>query len=473
MISVVMINTRGKVKPEWLNLAINSVKKQLVDCELIVINNLDRAKSIGYCWNEGVKAAQGDWVFFLGDDDYISDDYLFSLSHLAGKTKSVMVTSYMTVFRDDMDKAYPYTQPCTGMYRKDYLLQYPFNETLERGIDREYIDKLKLRGDTFTIAQHNYGYFYRKHNELSCAGDIRFIDDVDTYIITKYPAFIQPIADRLKNVYISNVFEPEIADQAKVIFCDFATENAVEIANYDCKARKILRVHSFDAYANAIKYVDFSKYDKVIFVSKHIERYVKIRTDFESIVIPNGVDLKKFPEQNKTRNNKIAYVGHISRVKGIGELLLIAKSLPEYEFHIAGKFQEDDVAQYLAEKLPDNVFLNSWQYDLAEFYKDKTFILNTSVRESQGMVILEGMASGLKPIINDWIGAADIYGEEFIYKNIYDIGNILAGSYEPERYREFVKDNYDFEKIYPLIKDIIIQADNDIHRTFEQVRNFT
>lgn len=446
MISIVMIDSRSKIKPEWVNTAINSVKRQMVHCELIIIKNLDRKKTIGECWNEAVRLAKGEYVFFLGDDDYISDDYLFVLSHIAKKTNATMVTSYMTVFRDDMNEAIPYTEVCTGMWKKEYLIENPFNESLTRGVDREYIDKFKLKGGSYVIAQHHYGYFYRKHNEESCAGDITFIKKPEIYIITKYPAFIRPIAKRWKNVYISDKFYPEVADTAKIIWCDFLTENAIKVADYECNAKKILRIHSFDAYSQAIRYTDLSKF-KVIYVAEHIKRYVGC----EGEVIPNGVDLDKFKFCEKEKNNKIAYVGHITRIKGIGELLLIAKELPDYEFHIAGKFQEEDITQYLNEKKPDNVFLHSWQYDLNEFFKDKTYIINTSLRESQAMSLIEGMACGLKPLVNDWVGS-EIYGK-YVFKNIKELKGLLE-EYNPKEYREFAE-QYEFNKIFEKLNGYI------------------
>ena len=449
-----MINSRGNIHPEWINTAINSVKKQMVACELIIIKNLDNKRTIGQCWNEGVRLSKGDWVFFLGDDDFISDDYLLTLSNLAKKTKSPMVTTYRTVFREDVKSAFPQQEPMTGMWKKEYLEKYPFNEKLKRGIDGEYIDQFKLRGDNYSVAHYHYGYFYRKHSEHSCAGDIKFIENPKYYFITKYPAFIEPIAKKFENAVISPTVDFGALDNAEVVWCDFATENAVTVANYECKAKKILRIHAFDAYSEAIKYINFDKFDEVIFVGKHIQDYVTEKYGVKnSLLIPNGVDLDKFTLSEKVKNNKIAYAGHISRTKGIGELLLVANSLPSYEFHIAGRFIEDDVTQYLNKKLPKNVFLNSWQYNLNEFFKDKTYIINTSLRESQAMSLLEGMACGLKPIVNDWIGAKEIYGE-FVYKNINDIRRLLAEGYEPEKYRKFVKENYSSQEIYPQIEQL-------------------
>jgi hypothetical protein len=88
------------------------------------------------------------------------------------------------------------------------------------------------------------------------------------------------------------------------------------------------------------------------------------------------------------------------------------------------------------------------------------------------MSILEGMACGLKPIINDWIGADEIYGSEYIYKNIQDIERILNDVFEPDKYRQFVIDNYDFDKTYPLIEGVITQVDNDFFRNACKIRDF-
>ena len=466
-----MIDSRGEMHPGWVQTAIESVKKQVVRCELIVVKNWGLKKTIGKAWNEGVKLAKGEQIFFLGDDDFISDTYLFDLKHLMDKAKCPMVTSYMTVFKENMKEAVPYTESCTGMWRKDYLLEHPFDEELTKGIDRDAIDKLLQRGDNYSISQHNYGYFYRKHEEHSIAGDIDILTKPkEVYVLAASDSFIRPLADRWDAYVDTKVFSPVAAKGAKVIWCDWADVFAMKAAQYECDARKFLRIHAQDAFGKILRYLDFKKFEKVIFVAKHIKDYVedKLGKIPNAVVIPNGVDMDKFTldkdkclmdlgnGQFHNGNNKIAYAGYLTRKKGIGELFFIAESLPKYEFHVTGKFKDDDVCEFVNKKKPDNVILYPWQYDINEWYQDKSYILNTSLRESQGMSIMEAMSCGLKPLVRDWVGAKEIYGET--YKGLDDLRGMLFGSYEPEKYREFIKENYNFKNTYEQIENLFSEV---------------
>jgi glycosyltransferase involved in cell wall biosynthesis len=280
------------------------------------------------------------------------------------------------------------------------------------------------------------------------------------YILTSGTDFIKPIANRQKSVFLSQQpFDENYAKNAKIIWCEWGNKNAIEIANFKCDAKKILRIHAYEAFTEMIYHINFKAYDVVIFVAKHIKDYVEKQVGKipNAVVIPNGVDLNRFYFTDKPKNNKIAYAGYITRKKGVGELILIAKEFPEYEFHVAGKFQEDDVAEYFLHKKPDNLFLHEWQYNLPEFFKDKSFVINTSIRESQGMSVLEAMSMGLKPIINNWVGAEVVYEKDFLYNNMQDIRNILEGDYNPHKYRDFVENRYDFEKIYSEIHKLILE----------------
>ena len=463
-ITVVMINSRSDKHPDWVQVAVESVKKQTYPCELIVINNLKRKQTIGQCWNRGVKEAKGDWILFVGDDDWLSREYVSTLVQYAESTKEdyAAFTTYMTAFDNETGEYAHVRRICTGMWKREYLLSHPFNEVLEKGVDREYIEEAMKDNQRYLIVGHHFGYFYRKHTDYSCAGKITFVKEPkELYVASSYNSFIEPIANRLKSlmsVYIGpGSLETEMADGAKVIWAEWANNHAVDIADYQCKAKKILRIHAYDAFGEPIKYLDFTKYDKIIFVAKHIKDYVESHSGIlpNSVIIPNGVDVNHFDFENKVQNNKIAWAGILAQKKGLQLLLFIANHFPEYEFHVAGKFDSDDMAELFYKTKPDNVILSPYQYNIKEFFKDKTYILNTSPREGCPVTVLEGMACGLKPLIYNWVGAKDIYGDESVFSTIEDFRQLLGEEYVPESYRQEIITNFNFEDTYKQIETIV------------------
>ena len=135
-ISFVVIDSRSDEHPQWVVASIDSVRKQNIPVELIVVNNIGRKKSIGQCYNEGVRAAKCDLVAFVGDDDYIA----FELGELLWRwfedakireSNIVRVSTGMTAFNDETGDNFPINREWTGCWKRDYLLKYPFNEELK------------------------------------------------------------------------------------------------------------------------------------------------------------------------------------------------------------------------------------------------------------------------------------------------------------------------------------------------------
>jgi glycosyltransferase involved in cell wall biosynthesis len=480
LLSIVVVDSRSDVHPEWVEQCYQSLQAQTVPVDVIFIDNVGRTKTIGECFNAGVSLAKCDWVAFVGDDDFVAPEYAEFLerwiySNRVQESKIVNVATYMTTWNEATPEYKKFlTRQSTGAWKKEYLLKYPFNEKLEKGIDREYIEEMVKRGDQSLIIEYFFGYFYRRHDDYHCAGKITFHKEApDHYFITSNRIFLTPITERIAKrgkVFVEPHFTPQFAEGAKTIWVEWANQKAIDVANFDTGAKKILRLHAYEAFSDLIKKRDLNlrKFDTVIFIDDYIKEYVE--NNFydghleNAIVIPNGVDLDKYRLRttyngNELRNNKIAYAGYLTRKKGIGELLFIAKSLPEYEFHLAGRYQEDDIADWMNKKKPDNIFIYEWKYENAmnQFYQDKTYILNTSLRESQGMTMMEGMACGLKPLVADWIGAKEIYGHN-VYRNLDELKFLLEDSYEPEKYRDFIKEKYDMELIYPQIEQLFSEV---------------
>lgn len=469
LITVVMIDSRSDRHPDWVQTAINSVKKQTYPVKLLVVDNIGRKKTIGQCWNEAVKHVNTPWTFFLGDDDWISPDLCGLFAYYIQRRDlqhAVSFTTNMTVYREEgqetRSKELP--RPHTGCWKTEYLRKYPFNEKLQKGIDREYIEEVEKRGDTKILIHYHAGYHYRQHDDYSCAGKISLKPQSgEIYINSRYPIHVSNIAERLKKDYSvtldNHPFDPLSTKGAKLWFCDWGNENAAAMGNYEADVPKILRIHAYEVFTQLLHHIPFERFDTVIFVADHIKEYAEkvLQQKIEqAMVIPNGVDLNAFTiPQGKRPNNKIAYAGELSRKKGLPLLMFIAPHFPEYEFHVAGKFNEPDIAEFFHKKASPNIFIEPYSYNLNKFFADKTYYLHTSPREGCPVTPLQAMAAGLQPLIYDAIGMQEIFTNTETFSNVLDLAHLLGLPVHFEDNRAFVHQNHNIEFIYPLWENLI------------------
>ncbi|MCT8976129.1 glycosyltransferase [Clostridium sp. CX1] len=247
-----------------------------------------------------------------------------------------------------------------------------------------------------------------------------------------------------------------------------------ELVAYGSKHRlagekKILcRLHSYEAFAGYPSNVYWNNVDKIIFVAKHIRDFViekfKISKD-KTLIIQNGIDLSKYTFKERKSGFNIAYVGYINYKKGPLLLLHAFKAIYDkdhrYKLYIAGQFQDDrDVLYYnqmLREfGLENSVIYEGWQDDLDRWLEDKNYILCTSVLESQNVSVMQAMAKGIKPIVHNFVGAKNIYSEDYVWNTITEaISMIYNGKYSSNEYKEFIAKNYSYENQIKSIKSCV------------------
>ena len=167
--SVIIIDSRSKTHPEWVKKAVDSIKEQsLSNVELIVIDNTEHLCSIGSAYNQGIKEAKADWVYLLGDDDYISPDFLASLKVFIDRyvdDSVVMCSTYSTFFDDEKRVMSINTKSPFGACRRDYFLEHKFDETLTKYIDVDAHERLKADGKKMVACKWHFGYYYRQHED--------------------------------------------------------------------------------------------------------------------------------------------------------------------------------------------------------------------------------------------------------------------------------------------------------------------
>jgi len=297
--------------------------------------------------------------------------------------------------------------------------------------------------------------------------------------------FLNEIAEFAKCRYPVRFFEggdinqmSELMRWSDISWFEWCTNLAVAGSQLPKVCKNIIRLHRYEAYGQRPQQVNWANIDLLITVGNSftkdalISRVPDIETQTSMAAIPNGVNLEKFAFVNRPRGKNIAFLANLRMVKNPAFILQCMQKLhyidPEYHLFLGGIFQDSALEQYLkhminALDLGDVVFFDGWQADVNSWLEDKHYIVSTSIIESQGMGLLEGMACGLKPIIHNFPGAKQIFPTEFLFNIAEEFcEQILSDKYEPEVYRRFVEGNYPLKSQLNKINDILIALEAEL-----------
>ena len=282
----------------------------------------------------------------------------------------------------------------------------------------------------------------------------------------------------------------ELMNWSDISWFEWCTDLAVIGSKLPKVCKNVVRLHRYEAYLPWPCQVDWENIDILITVGNSFvkDTLVSKVPDIESktsiITIPNGVNLEKLRFGSRCRGKNIAFLGNLRMVKNPAFLLQCMQKLhyidPEYRLFFGGICQDQTLEQYMhhmvrALGLDNVVFFDGWQEDISSWLADKHYAVSTSIIESQGMGVLQGMACGLKPVIHNFPGACQIFPSEFLF-NISEefCQQILSDSYEPEKYRKFVENNYSLRnqlsKINDVFKDLEAEVDSQRNPVFSQTR---
>jgi hypothetical protein len=294
---------------------------------------------------------------------------------------------------------------------------------------------------------------------------------VKGHFIARHNHFIVPIIKQLELSGFECSLAPDfnvvtVPPMTEFIWVDFATNDALAVQNFVTPALKILRIHAYEVYTDIIKMINPAAWHRIIFVNKHMKQVCEqVWGQPDNLeIISNYVDVNAMTiPEGKQLTNKVCYAGYFNRKKGINEMYLLARQHPEYEFHLAGTAQEADLWEYMTTCKPPNVYLYPWQDDLPAFYRDKSFFINTSVRESAGVAMIEAACCGLKPLVYNWIGAGDIYPASCIWDRIDLFADVLTKNHEsPDTYRAHVIESLGLGTVIWRIASILMAEPKDL-----------
>jgi tetratricopeptide (TPR) repeat protein len=312
--------------------------------------------------------------------------------------------------------------------------------------------------------------------------------------------FVQDIIEFTKKRFNVRVFDGKTEDElyelmqwSDISWFEWCTNLAAIGSNKPKVCKMIVRLHRYEAYSNWPSQVKWQNVDTLITVGNPMvtqtltARVPGIMEMTNAVSIPNGVNLEKFRFVDRRKGKNIAFLANLRMVKNPAFLIQCMQKLhyidKEYKLFIAGNIVEPELEQYLrhivkALKLQDAVVFEPFQRDVFGWLCDKHYIVSTSIIESQGMSILEGMACGLKPVIHNFQGAESIYPKEFLF----DIAEqfceqILSQDYQSAKYRRYVEERYSLTgqlwQMNRIFADFEKQIDSDKNNSLPENHIFT
>lgn len=261
-------------------------------------------------------------------------------------------------------------------------------------------------------------------------------------------------------------------EDADVVWFDCVDGNLVcatrEYADSLRGKKVIARAIDIDVWARHFTGVEWSQVSHLVFIARHIRDYVTSTFDVPSRVkvhhVPCGVDTDKFSlRRSPAANTNVAFVGSLWHGKGIDLLFQFVAALPDFEFHVCGKWGLGSLEERWYRPYIDQFLSHytNWRWvesvpDVNDWLEDKTYALVCSKKEAFSYFAAEAMAKGLMPLIHEFYGARDIWPSDYLWREIsVATARIRHAPYRPHEYRNYVERKYPFSEMMRRFDELL------------------
>lgn len=178
-------------------------------------------------------------------------------------------------------------------------------------------------------------------------------------------------------------------------------------------------------------------------------------------IVQQAVDIDAIPFREGYRlTGKIAMVASARWEKNYALLADIMSRLPNYQVHRIGLPGDPAYTGVIREYMKQRGVLDRFHDEghipadqVIDWLQDKDCILCTSISEGCPVSIIEAMAMGIRPIINIWPGAYELFPRS----NLFEYPNeattqIVQTDPNPIIHRKFVEDRYSLKNLDSLPK---------------------
>jgi len=250
--------------------------------------------------------------------------------------------------------------------------------------------------------------------------------------------------------------------------------NNLKLKNPNIKWIHTYHAHYFPEYSDG-EFLDWqkefnrtfievaSKADVKISVSKWQQLLYKEKFNIDTLYIPNGVDVVKCDKANADvfyknygLKNFILNVSRHDPVKNPKEFVLLAQSMPEYNFVIIGSdLTKELFKEHYNTVVPKNLSIlgKMSQIEVQHAIAASSCLVSTSKKEGLPTLVLEGMAQSKPLVVSNEPGSMEAidhgkYGYFYELGDIEDLKNqtllAIEDTIKPVKARQRVLEEYDW-----------------------------
>jgi glycosyltransferase involved in cell wall biosynthesis len=307
------------------------------------------------------------------------------------------------------------------------------------------------------------------------------------------------IVDRIGESFGRRVPAMDAADTERLrwgdtVFVDWCDNAAMwALLHVPRDVRVVVRLHSIEAFSHQPHMMDWSRVADLIFVGAHVRDFMLRAVPTMSHagrvhVLPNEMRLARFALPKRAGAERtLAMVGWGQKVKDATwvvellatlrarddrwRLMLIGRDFADSQTTSGARYRElfrDRIGQ---DDVRDGLVFIPYTDDLPEVLRDAGFALNASLRESFGVGLCEGAASGSVPVVRNWPiyaaygGGRSVFPADWVVSDVDEAARrILEHSNDAVRQRageaarDYVVKTFDWPVVAPRYRDIFLDT---------------
>jgi len=255
---------------------------------------------------------------------------------------------------------------------------------------------------------------------------------------------------------------PGVLVGVDVVFVDWADEAAAwaSVRLPVSGPRLVVRLHSVEALSAAVHVVDWSRVDRLVFVSEFLRRLTHAvapaTRSVDSVVVGHGVVSAGVGVKSAGAWSTLGMVGWGQVVKdplfAVEVLALLRARDPQRDWRlrlIGGSLESgarpwdagyiDDLQRIVGEPLVAGAIeMTGFTDNVNAALEDVGFILSTSLREADPHGVVEGVLSGAVPVVRDWPvvapwgGARELFPADWIVQTPEEAADRILSVNNPE-----------------------------------------